>query len=242
MSPIPSPYEAEATRDFARATEASGLASAVVRLHRRIDEVLAQTIASHALALACKPGCGMCCHMRVEITPAEAFHLAAWLRQHRSPEQLEAITAKLRHNVAATEALGGMEARKRANLACALLDPQGRCSAYEARPGQCRRYHSLRLATCEASHARPDDDTIESAMHPAVAHNAAVLMAQARRAQEASGLDAAPQDFNTALLESLASAKAWRRWRDGKKAFVAAVRALRMAALFGLSALALDPA
>lgn len=219
MSPVASTYEADATRDFARATEPAGLAGAVVKLHRRVDEVVAQTVASHALAVACKSGCSLCCNMRVETSPAEAFHLAAWLRRHRSQAQLDVLLATLRHNVAVTAALGGAEARKRANLPCALLDEHGRCSAYEARPGQCRRYHSTRLATCEASHARPDDDSIAASMHPAVAHNAAVLLAQARRAQEAAGLDAAPEDLNVALLEALVNPKSWRRWRDGKRAF-----------------------
>ena len=242
MSPVPSPYEAQAARDFARVAEPSALSAAVVKLHQRVDEVLAQTIANHALDLACKPGCGMCCHMRVEVTPAEAFHLASWLRRHRSAAQLEALSERLRHNVAATERLGSAEARKRANIPCALLDTDGRCSAYEARPGQCRRYHSTRLATCEASYARPDDDTIESAMHPAVAHNGAVILAQARRAQEAAGLDAAPEDLNIALLGAVSNATAWRRWRDGKRAFVRIVAALRMAALVSMTALAFDPA
>lgn len=220
MSPVASTYEIDATRAFARATEPEGLATAVVQLHRRIDEVVAQTIANHALPVACKPGCSLCCNMRVEASPAEAFHLAAWLRRHRSAEQLQVLLATLRHNVAVTAALGGVEERKRSNLPCALLDDQGRCSAYEARPGQCRRYHSTRLATCEASHARPDDDSIVAPMHPAVAHNAAVLLAQARRAQEAARLDAAPTDLNIALLEALVNTKSWRRWRGGKKAFV----------------------
>lgn len=221
MSPVASPYEAEAARDFARAREPAGLATAVVRLHRRIDEVLAQTIANHALEVACRPGCGLCCHMRVEVSPAEAFHLAAWLRQRRA-DRIDVILAALRHNVAVTHALGGAEARKRANLPCALLGEDGRCGAYEARPAACRRYHSTKLATCQASHARPGDDGIEAPMHAAVAHNGAVLMEQARRAQEAQGLDAAAQDLNMALLEALVNPKSWRRWRDGKRAFPSA--------------------
>lgn len=218
MTPMASTYENEAAHDFSRAAEPAGLAKAVVKLHRRIDEVLAQTFAGHAVPVVCAPGCSMCCSLRVEATPAEAFHLAHWLRQRRTPAQLDVILATLRHNVAVTASLGA-EARKRTNVPCALLDEQGRCSAYDARPGQCRRYHSTRLSTCEASYANPADDTLEAPMHPAAAHNAAVILAQARRVQEASGLDATPEDLNVALLEALVNAKSWRRWRDGKRAF-----------------------
>ena len=57
-------------------------------------------------------------------------------------------------------------------------------------------------------------------MHQAVAHNADVIITQARHAVRAAGLDDASVDMNVALLEALENPKAWRRWRDGKKAFV----------------------
>jgi hypothetical protein len=58
-------------------------------------------------------------------------------------------------------------------------------------------------------------------MHPALAHNAAVIITQAQHAVRAAGLDAENADLNVALLEALENPKAWRRWRDGKKPFVA---------------------
>jgi hypothetical protein len=59
-------------------------------------------------------------------------------------------------------------------------------------------------------------------MHPAVAHNAAVIITQAQHAARAAGFDAQPVDMNVALIEALDNPKAWRRWRDGKKPFVGA--------------------
>jgi hypothetical protein len=58
-------------------------------------------------------------------------------------------------------------------------------------------------------------------MHQAVAHNADVIITQGRHAVRAAGLDDASVDMNEALLEALENPKAWRRWKDGKKAFVA---------------------
>ena len=219
MSPVASPYLAEAARDFSRAREPQQLSTAVVRLHRRVDEILAASVQGHGVRTACAAGCGHCCSLLVEVMPAEAFHLASWLRQRLAGSVLDGVVARLRNNVAVTSGLGSSEARKHANLACALLGPDNRCMAYEARPAQCRRCHSTSLAACEEMYARPEDDTLESPMHPAVAHNAAVIAAQAREAQVAQGFDAAPRDLNVALLEALVNPKAWRRWRDGKKAF-----------------------
>ena len=58
-------------------------------------------------------------------------------------------------------------------------------------------------------------------MHQAVAHNADVIITQARHAARAAGLDDDSVDMNVALLQALESPKAMRRWKDGKKPFVA---------------------
>jgi hypothetical protein len=208
----------EAGPAFAQARDPARLATAVVTLHRRVDEVLATTIEGHKVPVACSRGCSYCCNLRVQVQPYEAFTLAAWLRRTFDPRRLEDVVAKLRANVARTRELGE-EARKRTNIPCALLGDDGACTAYEARPAQCRRYHSTDVEPCKAFHAT-HDDTIEAAMNQAVAHNADVIITQARHAVRAAGLDEASVDMNEALLEALENPKAWRRWRDGKKAFV----------------------
>ena len=204
---------------FAGARDAKRTEAAVVTFHRHLDAILDASVRGHAVTLACKAGCNYCCYLPVHVRPYEAFALAAWLRRQLPPAQLEALRGRLRENAAKTRALGE-EGRKHANLACALLDPQGACTAYAARPAQCRKFHSTVLATCEASFARPADDSIPSPEHPPVAHNAAVIIAQAANAAREAGFDAAAYDLNAALLEALDNPKSERRWRDGKKAFV----------------------
>jgi hypothetical protein len=208
----------ESQAAFSQARDPARLATAVVTLHRRVDEVLATTIEGHGVKVACARGCSFCCNLRVQVQPYEAFTLAAWLRRTFDPRRLEDVVAKLRANVARTRELGE-ETRKRTNIACALLGPDGACTAYEARPAQCRRYHSTDVNPCRSFHDT-HDDAIEAAMHDAVAHNADVIITQGRHAVRAAGLDEASVDMNEALLEALENPKAWRRWRDGKKAFV----------------------
>ena len=214
-----STWDAEARAAFGRAREPAALASAVVRFHQRVDEVVAATIAGHRIETACRPGCSYCCSLQVHVKPYEAFTLADWLRRKLDSARLEAVLEKLRDNASRTRSAGDA-ARKRMNLACALLSSDGTCGAYEARPAQCRRFHSLDVAVCKASFANPADDAIESPNHPALAHNAQVIDTQAAQAVADEGLDATPVDMNLALLEALENPKAWRRWRDGKKAFV----------------------
>lgn len=208
----------DARTAFAPARDPARLEAAVVRFHRTVDAAIEATVDGHGIRVACSRGCSACCHLRVDVQPHEAFALAAWLRRRLAPAALEAVLGRLRANVAKTDAIGD-EARKRTNLACALLGNDGACMAYEARPAQCRRYHSLKLATCTAFHANPANESLETPMHPALAHNAAVIITQAQHAVRAAGLDAANEDLNRALLAALEQPKAWRRWKDGKKPF-----------------------
>ncbi len=215
----PATWGADARGAFAEARDPARLAIAVVKFHRTVDAVVDATVTGHGLGLACKPGCSYCCHLRLEVQPAEAFAIAAWLRKHRTPAQIEAILERLRDNAARTGAMG-VEARKRTNMACALLGGDGKCGAYEARPAQCRRYHSLDVTACAAFHADPANEALESPLNPALAHNAAVIITQAQHGTRTAGLDAENVDFNIALLAALDNPKAWRRWKDGKKPFV----------------------
>ena len=221
-----STWDAEAREAFALARDPGRLDVAVMRFHRRLDEVIEASIAGHAVKVACTRGCSFCCSLQVQVQPHEAFTLAAWLRRNFDAARLAAVSARLAANAAKSRALGDA-ARKRSNLACALLGEDGACTAYEARPAQCRRFHSVRLDVCKASYANPADDSVPSPAHPAVTHNADVIITQAQHAVRDAGLDASPVDMNFALLEALENPKAWRRWRDGKKPFVNAGRTER---------------
>lgn len=203
---------------FAVPRDPARLATAVVTLHRRVDEAVEASLQGHGVEVACAKGCSHCCHLRVEVQPYEAFRLAAWLRAQFDAARLAGVLARLRANVERTRAWG-KEARKRQNLPCALLGEDGACIAYEARPAQCRRYHSTDVAPCRAFHEDPSREELEGAMHPAVAHNADVVITQARHAVREAGLRDDPEDLNPALLAALENPKAWRRWKDGKAAF-----------------------
>ena len=51
-----------------------------------------------------------------------------------------------------------------------------------------------------------------------------VIITQGRLAAREAGLDDTSVDMNVALLEALENSKAYRRWKDGKKAFAAGGR------------------
>jgi Fe-S-cluster containining protein len=215
-----STWDAEARKAFAGAREPERLEAAVIKFHRRVDEIIDASMKAHAVKVACTRGCSFCCSLQVQVQPHETFTLAAWLRRHFSAERVTQVIERLRANAEQTREMGD-ETRKRSNIRCALLGDDGACTVYEARPAQCRRFHSTRLEVCKASYANPADDSVESPAHPGVTHNADVIITQAQHAVRDAGLDATPMDMNLALLEALDNPKALRRWRDGKKPFVA---------------------
>jgi hypothetical protein len=102
---------------------------------------------------ACARGCFYCCHSRVELTAPEVFVLARFLRAHPDPARDERLVATARE-------LEGVDGRAyhRQQVRCALLDDDGACTVYPARPMACRRAHSTDASICAATHHDPSLD------------------------------------------------------------------------------------
>lgn len=99
---------------------------------------------------ACARGCSHCCHERVEATAPEVLLLVRFLRAHADAER-DARIVRTAGVVAAMD----RDARRQAQVACALLGTDGACTVYEARPLGCRRAHSTDATTCAAVHVDP---------------------------------------------------------------------------------------
>jgi hypothetical protein len=102
---------------------------------------------------ACARGCSHCCHARVEMTAPEVFVLARFLRQH--PD--DARASRVASTAALLEPLDG-RGHHLAQIRCALLDEDGACSAYAARPIACRRAHSTDASVCASVRRDPTID------------------------------------------------------------------------------------
>lgn len=98
-------------------------------------------------AVACKAGCGHCCHQVVGISVPEALAIFEHLRRTRSGAELEQLKARVDtlHERARTRSVAE---RFSADLPCAFLR-DGSCSIYEVRPLACRGANSLDASDCE---------------------------------------------------------------------------------------------
>jgi Fe-S-cluster containining protein len=108
--------------------------------------------------VACGAGCYSCCRLYVEVSPFEAFAIAAVLSdlfaatQATQPDFEPALRACLAEAVARYAASGF--SRDRQGL-CAFLTRDGVCGIYPGRPSACRTYYSTSRAACQRYFSQP---------------------------------------------------------------------------------------
>jgi Putative zinc- or iron-chelating domain len=126
---------------LSRGRTADTAAEAALAANRIFDRVWARARGSIDAtgAIACKAGCGWCCHQHVAILPAEAVAIARAIDGTPLAEKFDREAPAI---------LGTTnEARKKARRPCPFLI-EGACAVYEVRPNRCRAIHSRDLAFC----------------------------------------------------------------------------------------------
>jgi len=165
----------------------------------------------------CAPGCSFCCHIPVAISVPEALGLAAYLKGRFSPQALRIVREKTAKNAAIVDGLTTNE-HARAKVKCALLDDDGKCSVYEARPIPCSSWCSLSRSQCEAAFAADPVTAkveIDATVHTAGRGVQAGLCIGAAQ----SGLDDNTYELHSALLRALDTPDAEQRWARGEDVF-----------------------
>ena len=187
-------------------------------MYGRLSDLQDAVSAKNKVAFACRRGCSYCCHLRVEIRPHDAFVLAHHILTKFTTEQRAAAIVRIGQTLERTESLTP-EQHIRAGIPCALLQ-DGVCSAYEARPATCRKYHSVSVDTCRDAFndtSAPLTGDIEDEQ-VRLAGNA-VALGYAKGLDDA-GYDAELYELHYALHIALTNPKAGKRYRKGKRAFV----------------------
>jgi uncharacterized protein len=122
---------------------------------------LAKTRTPPSRAYACSAGCNYCCHLKVTITPLEALRLGAYLRRRLSGADLGRLKKKVNDAVRETRGATAFQ-RAAMRLPCVLLDANGCCIAYEARPLGCAGASSYDAEQCRAGHFSDEDLPIDN--------------------------------------------------------------------------------
>ncbi len=168
--------------------------------------------------IACRAGCGWCCHVHVVVSAPEALRVARYLRETRSPADLERVRLKLAWLDEQTRGLD-RDARADTRLPCALLEDFS-CSVHPARPLRCRSWNSLDVERCkvELDHPRSGNLEIESVQWEVTRAVAAGVAEGIRGA----GLDGARLELTAAIRIALETPDAEARWLAGEPIFAAA--------------------
>jgi Fe-S-cluster containining protein len=98
-------------------------------LVEKVDDFAASVETRRRADLACRPGCAGCCQVWLTVSPVEAAAMRAALAS-LSDAEIRAIAER-----------GQREHEREARgepPRCAMLDAEGRCGVYEARPLVCR--------------------------------------------------------------------------------------------------------
>lgn len=103
----------------------------------KVEAFTSATFARRRSDMACRAGCDGCCHAWLSVSPVETAKVRAHVAALPLPAR-EALAVRGRRELA-REARGEQPAR------CAMLEDDGTCAVYEARPLVCRTQgHALR--------------------------------------------------------------------------------------------------
>lgn len=210
------------TREALTDRSTQALDAVLAMLAADVDANLDAIRTDYPLRVDCRAGCDACCHLRVYVSPMEAFALARAVRA-AGDRVRRRVQRRARKTARRVETLDP-NAHSRARVPCPLLE-NGRCLAYQARPIPCRSLWSASAAACESG---PET--------PVPRHGVAVLYGMGTQAGAALGaaaleLDAAPVELAAALSVALEDDASEARWLRGEPLFEVA----RARDTFGLS-------
>jgi Fe-S-cluster containining protein len=156
---------------------------------------------------ACAPGCDFCCYLPVDVLTPEAFRIAAYLEQTRSPAELATLVYRV-----------GAQGQHDFGIRPCVFLANGRCSIYEVRPMVCRGYNSLSKQTCEAYHHDASVD-LKGTKDRVAGRLAEAMEDGVIAGLEALGLDAQWYELPGAVVRALETADGPARWAKGETVF-----------------------
>ena len=191
------------------------LLAAISSAHKEFDRAFASAPAEAKASVACRAGCGTCCHVPVGVQAHEVLIAAHHVQTHFSAAQLDELIVRTAAHHAAFAGRSIVE-RTALKTPCALL-VEGSCSIYEARPEACRSHHSHNAESCRTN-LRHGNEALDVFIPGVRGRMFAVMLAIDQAVVEA-GFDGQAYDFGSALHEALTDSLCAVRWVQRQAAF-----------------------
>ena len=104
------------------------------------DKAFAEVQNRHEKEVRCGKGCDDCCHAVFDVSMVEAVKLLQHFRELEPGEQKNVLSAAQKALAAWVELIRSKTDLSVSRIRCPLLNEEGRCLCYEARPINCRTY------------------------------------------------------------------------------------------------------
>lgn len=109
-------------------------------LFAAIDQAFKAVSQAHPEAVSCGRGCSDCCHAVFDVSLVEAVNLRAHFQRLASPVQEQIVVAAREARQGWEQIMASHQNPAVARIRCPLLDGEGLCRCYDARPVNCRTY------------------------------------------------------------------------------------------------------
>ncbi len=127
-------------------------------LIRKLDVIVDGEIAKRQATskpLDCKRGCDHCCHRVIPATIPEILHVADYVKAHFTRAERDALSKRLTEYVRAVAPSFGVDLQLARPTCPFLVDHE--CTAYEARPLECRAVNSYDVSLCVRAKDHPTE-------------------------------------------------------------------------------------
>ena len=198
-----------------RTSNPADLLSVLRQAHKGFDRAYETAPAAARALVACRAGCGTCCHVPVGVQAHEVLLAAEYIQTRFSAADLESAIARFAAHRAAF-AGKSMDERAALKTPCAVL-LDGSCSIYEARPEACRSHHSRNLDGCRSNLDTGLD--IVDVLIPEIRGRMFAVMLGIDQAATDAGFDDRAYDFGSAMHEALTDSLCAVRWMQRQPAF-----------------------
>jgi Fe-S-cluster containining protein len=195
------------------ATDVDSCMALAAGIDSLIDQAF-QHFQKDGAGIACRAGCSFCCHLRVMVYPHEAIALFRYLGSRMPKEQVNVVRQRVIEN-AENVRNASRDGRAPPRVACAFL-VDGKCSAYEVRPGACAGYHSLSREHCEKTYNDPEAWPEGTPVLKALRYIAEEMADGMDEGLAAAGLSGTRIELQTAVAALIRNPSLIARWRAGR--------------------------
>jgi Fe-S-cluster containining protein len=193
-----------------------------------LDTQINDYIRREELTIACRKGCGICCHIKVDVNAHEILYLAHHI-ETALPNYIRAVVlSDLRKSATAIAPLSARD-HFLGRFKCAFLQ-DGSCTVHPARPSMCRKFNSLSLEGCKQMFRAGGKAPLQGPEDHGLDEFAATMIKTFDLHFNASGYDGSIYEINQSVLMTLEKQNCVERWLAGKKVLPRRVEAKKFSA------------